>query len=507
MRSKPTLWTIVGLVAALSGGGNATYGEAAPGQLPSFFEELVTQARTSAKEKYKESESSLPGFLKDMSYDAYMGIRFRPEQALWRGEGKFRVEFFPPGYLFRDPVLIHVLEEGEIRPVKFSAEMFDYGQARFPEPFPIGLSFAGFRLIYPLNHPGKLDQMAVFLGASYFRLMGAHQVLGASARALAIDTAEPTGEEFPRFTAFWIERPGPLAEQIRLWARLEGPRVAGAYQFLLKPGDTTIAEVEGALFLRAPVKKIGLAPLTSMFLFGENRTRYFPDFRPEVHDSDGLLIRTGESAWLWRPLRNPPKTHQTSTFPGATGFGLAQRDRNFDHYQDLETRQEDRPTYWVIPDDDWGAGRVELVEIPSAEERNDNIVAYWVPERKIEPGQEYRFRYSLRASRATPDHPPPTLCRVQGTRLQPSKDERTRFVLDFAGGPLPAPGSPAPSAKVQASKGTLENIVVHHNDMVGGWRMFFDVLTEGNDSVELRAWLEKDERVVSETWVYHFAKP
>jgi glucans biosynthesis protein len=505
---KCAVWIAASLGTAVWSGLRASAAESPPATQEPLFERLVNEARDSAKKEYKAPAARLPDHLKSLGYDAYMGIHFRREKSLWHGvPGRFEVQFLHPGYLYQEPVRIHVVEEGTEREVQFSPDMFDYGEHRVPEPLPRDLFLTGLRVLYPLNRPSKMDEVAVFLGSSYFRVLGAHQVFGSSIRGLAIDTAEPGGEEFPRFVAFWIEKPGPLADQIRLLARLESRRVSGAYQFLIKPGVTTVVEIEASLFLRDEVKKLGLGPLTSMFLFGENRTHYYPDFRPEVHDADGLLVETPKSAWQWRPLVNPPKAHQITAFPNAVGFGLMQRDRNGDHYQDLEAHFERRPGYWITPEGDWGAGRVELVEIPSTEERNDNIVAYWVPEGKVPPGQEFRFRYRLLAFQSDITKPREPLLRVLDTRLQPGKDGRTRFLVDFSDDSLAAFARPAPVAKAQTSSGKLEGMVTQPNELLGGWRTFFDLVHEGDKSADLRVWLEQGDEVISETWVYHFIRP
>jgi glucans biosynthesis protein len=484
----------------------ATCATVAPAQTTNavaFFDRLINEARASAGKEYREPTARLPGFLKELSYDAYMDIHARREKALWHGQGKFEVHFFHPGYLYQTPVGIHSLENGQVTEIKFDPGLFDYGKNKLPEPVPRDLYLAGLRVLYPLNHPAKMDELAIFLGSSYFRFLGAHQFLGTSLRGLAIDTAESSGEEFPLFTDFWIEKPGPSADQIRIFARLESRRAAGAYQFVITPGDTTVVEVEASLFLRSEVKKLGLAPLTSMFLFSESRTRYFSDFRPEIHDADGLLIAATNGTWEWRPLINPPKVHRVTTFPSGKGFGLLQRDRDWESYSDLQANYENRSSYWVEREGDWGPGRLELVEIPSTEERHDNMVAYWVPERKPAPGQELRFRYKILALLNPVDHPPGKLLRVAATRLQVGKDRRTRFVIDFAKRSLATSTGPAPVGKVQASKARIENIVTQENKMLDGWRVFFDAVPEGNQTAEVRAWLHQQDKICSEVWVYH----
>ena len=474
----------------------------------SFFDVVRQRAQALAKEDYRPPETKLPDDLKNLSYNAYQQIHARRDRALWHGEqSRFQVEFFHPGYLFREPVRIHVLEDGQVHDLHFSPDWFAYGTNRFPQPLSTNLFFVGLRLLYPVNRPDKMDQVAVFLGSSFFRLLGAHQVFGASARGLAIDTAEPSGEEFPQFTEFWIEKPGPTANFIRLFVLLESKRVTGAYEFVIQPGEATLARVGLSLFFRDSVTKLGLAPLTSMFFYGENRTRYFPDFRPEVHDSDGLQVETAQHRWLWRPLCNPPKVHQISSFPQPAAFGLLQRDRDFSHYQDLEAHFEARPSYWVAPEGAWPTGRVELVEIPTTEERNDNIVAYWVPEEKVDWHREFRFRYHLSAYRTNPDRPPADLLRVRSTRIEPREKTRERFLVDFAGAPSELDPRGTLAAQFETTKAKVENLVVEPNDMIGGWRTFFDLIPAGDEPVHAQFWLHDTNRVRSETWVDQFTKP
>jgi glucans biosynthesis protein len=503
MKSARPIFRDIFLLCVIIHGWDVIAASAPPVTSP-FFERLVNQARESANKDYSEPKAPLPDFLKELGYDGYMSIGYRREKALWYGEpNRFQLEFFHPGQLNQKPVRIHVVEAGQEREIRFSTNLFDYGAHQFPKPIPDDLFLVGLRVLYPLNAPSKMDEVAVFLGSSYFRVLGARQDFGSSARGLAIDTAEPGGEEFPRFNEFWIEKPGPLADQIRVFARLESRRVSGAFQFLIKPGETTVIEIVACLFLREEVKKLGLAPLTSMYFFGEDRARYFPDFRPEVHDADGLLLETATHQWEWHPLQNPLKVHQITTTSNATSFGLLQRDRNSDHYQDLQAHYETRPSYWISPGGNWGPGHVELVEIPSTEERNDNIVAYWVPGGKLTPRREYRFHYTLRSFLTDSERPPQALLYVSGTRLQTAKDGRTRFVIDFAGGRLDAASKPAIGAKVQSSSGKLENMVTQRNKLLDGWRTFFDLVPESGQAADLRVWLELDGQPVSETWVYH----
>jgi len=358
-----------------------------------------------------------------------------------------------------------------------------------------------------VNLPQKMDEVAEFLGASYFRVLGASQRYGASARGLAINTAEATGEEFPRFTEFWLEKPPQLAGGIRVFALLDSPSVAGGYGFVIEPGAATVVEVEASLFFRKSPKKIGLAPLGSLFLAGQSRTRFIPDYRPQAHDSDGLLIEAGDGNWLWHPLVNPAKEHRISRFAAADlkGFGLMQRDREFRDYDDLGSRFELRPSYWIEPRGHWGAGTVELVEIPTPNDWNDNIVAYWSPQAIPAPGQELHLTYRLSALLAGPEQAP--LLRVRSTHVRPeSGASPPRFVIDFEGTSPPQSDPSSPAAKVQVSQGRVQNLVVQTNDAIGGWQVFFDLTGAGDNRTELRLRLQLGDEPVSESWVYDYQK-
>lgn len=475
-----------------------------------LFSRLKEQARAlAAQAAPAREEERLPRFLADLDYERYLRIHVPAEQSLWHGEPlRFRVQFFHPGYLYREPVGVSVVERDDLREIPFNPSYFDYSRVQLPGPVPEELSFAGIRLLYPLHRATQMDEVAVFLGMSYFRLLGARQVFGASLRGLAIDTAEPGGEEFPRFSHFFVERPGEGADHIRVYGLLESRRVTGAFAFLIRPGEVTDAEVRASLYFREEVKKVGVAALTSMFLFGENRTRFFPDFRPEVHDSDGLLVKTREQGWLWRPLHHPQKVHRVTEFPDALEFGLLQRDRCFDHYQDLEARSELRPSLWVRPKGDWGPGRVELVEIPSEHEGNDNIVVYWVPERRYVPQEEVRFHYTASACLAQPMLAGEDLWRVADTRLE-AKGQAVRYVLEFTAGPrvLTARARSLIGLRVAAEKGEILHQNLQVNQATGGMRVVFDHVPAGEELGDLRVQLLADQRIISETWVYPAGRP
>ena len=472
------------------------------------FETVRELARQAAAGEYEEPHEGLPDYLADIGYDQYRDIRYRPDRALWRGEGlPFEVQFFHRGFLYKPRIDIAVVAFGEAQPVQFDPGQFHYGNNAFPEPVPADLGFAGFRLHFPLNRPDYKDEVAVFLGASYFRVLGAGQVYGASARGLAIDTALPSGEEFPLFRRFWIERPAPGAAFIRLWALLDSPSVAGAFQFILRPGAASVMDIDCALYARQDIAKLGIAPLTSMYFYGEADRRQVPDYRPEVHDSDGLLVAASPEEWRWRPVVNPGSLEIT-TLPliNPRGFGLLQRDRDFSNYQDLESRFELRPSMWVAPKGDWGEGVIELIEIPTGSEANDNIVAAWVPSGSIRAGDELTRSYTLRAYLEDDQLPP--LGRAVATRLSlhnPGFEKAVRMVIDFNGGPLPAlPDDAAITAEASVKPGRLIHLNLQRNFITSGWRVTTLFEPETGDPVELRLFLRQNEQILTETWTYRW---
>ena len=462
-----------------------------------------------AKDFQPPQNGDLPDVLRKANYDQYQSIRFRPEHSLWEDDHlRFTAQFFSRGYIYQDRVKIHEIARGTVNDVAYTPDMFDYDKISVPENVSAAVQFAGFRLLYPLNSPQKMDEVASFLGANYFRVLAAGQRYGASLRGLAIDTGEPGGEEFPRFTEFWIQKPVPLAAGIRIFALMDSPSEAGAYRFVIQPGAATVVDVEASLFFRKSPKKIGLGAVSSVFLMGQNRTHFYADYRPQVHDSDGLLINAGDAGWTWRPLVNPAKTFQITRFDVAQlkGFGLMQRDRNFKDYDDLGSRFELRPSYWIEPGEGWGAGAVELVEIPTVNEWNDNIVAYWSHRNIPARGGELHLTYRISALTKGPSGDVPL--EVQCTRIKPEMNESpARFVVDF-GGSLPGrvnTNTPL-IAKVTASEGQVHNLVVQTNDATGGWRVFFDLAQSGENRSELKLSLHDGERPVSETWSYDYHK-
>lgn len=474
------------------------------------LDEVDRQARALAGKPYEAPAATLPAELSALSYDQYRDIRFKPDHALWRKQGlPFELMFFHLGRHQTVPVRIHTVSPtGEVKPLAFDRDAFDYGHNKLRPQAWGDVGYAGFRVHYPINNAAYKDEVVVFLGASYFRAVGAQQHYGLSARGLAVDTVGGQGEEFPRFSTFWVEEPRPHATSLVIHALMDSPRVTGAYRFEVRPGVDTVVDVQSRLYLRGggkPIATLGIAPLTSMFLFGENQP-HRSDFRPEVHDSDGLMVATGDGEWLWRPLINPRQTLTTSfAMKSLRGFGLMQRDRSFSSYEDVEARYDKRPSAWITPRGDWGPGRVELVQLHTPDETNDNVVAYWVPDKLPPLGQPLALSYEMRWQGPQQQHPPGAWA-VQsrtGRGFAELAPDEHQFLIDFAGPALDAlPPDAAPKAVITAdANGEIEEGHVYRNEGNGTWRMSLRVKQrEGSRPVELRAFLKHDQHTVSETW-------
>ncbi|MGI8569432.1 MAG: glucan biosynthesis protein [Methylocella sp.] len=480
---------------------------------PKFdFDDVVRRARDLATAEFDSASPALPDALNKLDFDAWRDIRFRPGKAFLAANGsQFRLQLFHLGHLYRRPVTINTLRDGIPTPIPYAANLFDYGRTKIDKPLPVNLGFAGFRLHYPLNGPKVFDEVVAFLGASYFRFLGRDQRYGMSARALAVE-AGTDKEEFPFFREFWIETSEPNVDQATIYALLDSPSATGAYRFELYPGIDTAIEISAALFPRKPNVKFGLAPLTSMFFIGEDDHRFNEDFRRELHDSDGLLIHSGTGEWIWRPLRNPTKP-EVSTFldRDLRGFGLLQRDRDFDHYQDLDLAYEMRPSYFVEPRESWGEGRVELVELPTGHETNDNIVASFVPANTPEPGKPISYAYRIVASLNPAQLSPngrtlntyQTTAAALGSADPPVPGSR-RLIIDFTGGDLAFYAADPQLVKVvpSASQGKIVRSFIVPNAHTKGFRAVIDVQLDPGQSADLRAFLRTGTRALTETWTF-----
>jgi periplasmic glucans biosynthesis protein len=482
---------------------------------PFGYENVQQLARQRAAKEYRPGTQNLPTSLANLTYDQYRDIRFRPASALWRGQALFEVQFFHRGYRVRQRVNVFEVTPEGAGLIEYSPRLFTFGHLTKTPKLSTEVGFAGFRVHYPLQTPGYKDELLVFLGASYFRVLGRNQHYGASARGLAIDTAEQSGEEFPTFTDFWLVRPQPNDRSLTIYALLDSKSVAGAYHFEVRPGEVTQVEVHCDLYPRRNIAKLGVAPLTSMFLYGEDGTgRHFDDFRPQVHDSDGLMNETGHGQWIWRPLANPRELRVNRFVDeNPRGFGLVQRDRNFAHYEDVESQYQSRPSYWVQPLSNWGKGGVELVEIPSDEEIHDNMVAYWVPEQPVVAGKPLSFGYLLSAFAENPRWPPGARVVTARSGNPAVGDNKGRFgpgarrmVIEFAGGELDGmDGNQPVKAELSADNGQIDALTVQRVPQTGSWRIAFVVTPRAKKPVvDLRCYLTLYGEVLTETWVYQW---
>jgi glucans biosynthesis protein len=490
----------------------------APAQTPQpparfAYDNVVRRARELSVLPYDGARPQLPPALTSMNFDQYRDMRFRPDRALIaQGGGSFRMQMFHLGFIYREPVVVNVIRDGIPTPVPYAAALFDYGRNRFERPLPVDLGFAGFRIHHPLNDPRVFDELISFLGASYFRFLGRGQKYGLSARGIAINTAGPGQEEFPTFREFWVETPTADAQSCTIYALLDGESLTGAYRFTVFPAQESVIDVHCTLFPRRAIPKLGVAPLTSMFFYAENDRRSFDDYRPELHDSDGLLIHSETGEWIWRPLRNP-KQVEVSQFAdrNVRGFGLMQRDRVFEHYQDLDLAYEMRPSYWVEPREGFGDGRVELVEIQTSDETNDNIVAYWVPNRAVEQGQTLTFAYRIvSTTNEARLHPGGYALNTYRTRPQALGSSEAvppnaaRFIIDFVGGDLEyyLPQPDAVQVVPTASNARITRTFLVPNSQTRGFRAGIDVVGEAGQTVDLRVFLRTNTKALTETWTF-----
>jgi glucans biosynthesis protein len=491
--------------------------------------EYVTKlAQERAQRPFESPRAKLPEVLRQdkLNYDAYRKIRFRNDRALWLADKlPFRAEFFHPGYLYEEPVRIFEFAKSHVQRIRFVQDWFDYSDLKIQSHIPADTGYAGFKMTTQLNRPGDFPEFVSFQGASYFRMLGKGQRYGQSARGLAVDCGESDRpEEFPIFTDFWLRKPAPEDAQLQIFALLDSVSCTGAYEFLVTPGESTIADISAIIYLREedkvhavnkdrkPMTTVGLAPLTSMFWFGENSERKFDDYRPEVHDSDGLLMHLENGESLWRPLNNASvMRHTVFAAKNVRGFGLLQRDRDFASYQEIFNFYHQVPSVWIKPKGDWGEGDVHLVELPTTYEGLDNIVAFWCPKQKPAPMQPFRFSYQQLWTRETEWQLSEN--KVVATRIGAELHApQTRQVhLDFAGPKIDAlteNDSPQVVASCSANAKIYETRALR-NPFNKTWRAVvkFEPAAENKEPVELRCTLKKGEETLTETWSYLWSPP
>jgi periplasmic glucans biosynthesis protein len=464
---------------------------------PFTFDTLLEDAKRRAAAAYAPQRNSLPSALDKLSPEQYRSIHFNPDAGIWRSENlPFRLELLRAAYNAA-AVMVSTVEDGVATDVVATPAMFQISGPT-PAQLKVSLPLSGFRIRSHINSNKVWDEFLVFQGASYFRAVAKNLLYGLSARGLAVNTGDPSGEEFPVFTHFWIERPGARANSIIVYALLESQSTTGAYKFTVQPGAETQTDVELTLFPRAEMRVVGIAPLTSMFLFDETNRGHLDDYRPEVHDSDGLQITTKGGEQLFRPLANPLKL-QVSAFTTQVplGFGLVQRSRQQGDFQDFDAQYERRPSAWITPKGDWGSGAVELVEIPSGRETNDNIVAFWRPTQTFVPGHPAQFAYNI-----TWRDEPKGLGKVLATRSGASIDRKRRvFLLDIVGAGEKLDGL---RLDLGASAGAISNSTLVSNRELHGLRASFEIDPKDADLIELRLRVMRGDTPVTETWLYRW---
>jgi len=511
-----TIWVLaLALVISTAEGANRPHGKPPPAAPPVppatsdkppydfSFETLLEDAKRRAGKPYAPQRSALPDGLDKLSPEQYRSIHFNPDAGIWRAEDvPFRLELLRARDNVQSvAVTVSTVDQGKASDLVATPAMFQISASLPQLGRKASLPLSGFRIRSQINSKKIWDEFLVFQGASYFRAVAQHLLYGLSARGLAINTAEPSGEEFPLFTHFWIERPGPRATTIVIYALLESGSATGAYKFTVQPGVETTMDTDMTIFPRTTMKVVGIAPLTSMFLFDETNRGRLDDYRPEVHDSDGLMVSLQSGEHIFRQLANPI-TLQVSSFTSEApkGFGLVQRSRQQSDFEDFEDQYERRPSAWVEPKGDWGAGGVELVEIPSGRETNDNIVAFWRPARGLPAGQPAHFEY--RTTWLAEPGLPKGMGKIVATRSGASIDGKRRvFILDIVGAGEKIDGL---RLDLGASTGKISNATLMSNGAIHGLRASFEIDPNDANLIELRLRVLRADAPITETWLYRW---
>ena len=465
---------------------------------------LEERAQQLASEDYVEEKLPADSPLNNLNYDDYRKIQFQRGASIWSKEDRnFRLSPMHPGFLFKTPVKLNLVVAGVSRRILYTSEIFDYDKEQQAAKNSQAPGYSGFKLTTPINNPDVWDEFLVFQGGTYFRALGKDNWYGLSARGLAINTAKPSGEEFPAFTEFWIERPKEQASKLVIHALMESPSLTGAFSFIATPGDKTVIEVNSTLYPRRKITSFGIAPLTSMYLFNDlNRSR-FDDFRPAVHDSDGLFMINSKNEKIWRPLANP-RNLQVSVFQDESmqGFGLFQRHRQFTDFDDIEAHYESRPSAWVEPIGTWGPGHVELVEIPTNLEIHDNIVAFWQPAEALEAQQPKSFHYKVSWDSlfAVEDKAGRIVSSASGRSL--GSENSRDFVIDYNADELPDDLV----VNAIASSGNIAGTIQKFIPQTGLYRVVVKFEPGSEDMSELRVSLSSEDKAWGETWLYRWSR-
>ena len=358
------------------------------------------------------------------------------ESGLWAKEKlPFSIDFFHPGWTAKKMVTMHEVVGRKIDAAEVRSESVRLRQTEDPGRHPASSGLCGLARALPPE-----------LAGLHGRVPGVprRELFPGDPGELALWTCRPAGfrstaacpacrRSFPVFTEFYLQRPEKDAKSLTAWALLEGESVAGAYQFTITPGAETVMDIEAEITLRSPVQQLGLAPFSSMYWFGEGTHPKPCDFRPEVHDSDGLLMELESGNLHYRPLEHTHNQfrHCVFTMEKPRSWSLLQRDRSFSSYQDIEARYHDRPSVRVEPVQGFDYGKLHLIEMPTIDETGDNVILVWDPQPGLEVGKPFHFHYRLRWMR---DPAPSGLFAVRATRsgTPVQKPDQILMAIDFA---------------------------------------------------------------------------
>lgn len=497
---------VIGSAAAEPAAAPAAQGFALGPPTPFRAGLVADMARAAAKQAYKPLPNDLPDQFSKLTYDQYVAIRAKPSAIIWANETLgFALEPLHRGFIFSSPVTINLVSQGQAQRVIYNTAQFDFG--KIAPPARMGdIGFSGFGILVPQKDNG-LTQIATIQGASFFRAIAQGQRFGVMARALSIKTADSRGEEFPAIRSVWIEEPNLATDALVIHAFIDSESMTGAYRFTLHPGEATIIDTECTLFARAKVDNFGIATMSGTIVSDAIDHRLPDDTRLRIADVGGLQMSTGHGEWLWRAISNR-ETLQISTFVDENphGFGFLQRDRAFHDYQDDDQHWEIRPSLWIQPIGDWGAGGVELIEIPNKSESNDNIIAYWRPQQPLAAGGETSFAYRQFWCWNPPEQP--ALALVTDSRSGRGSDQkRRRFLVEFQGDLLgDAQQSAAVKPVLTASPGAVVFIKTYPYPNIKTYRTLFEIDPGSETASELRLVLENGGKPISETWLYRWTR-
>lgn len=490
---------------ALVGEAQAQTPAPAPEPQAFSFSNVLDLARTLSKRPFKLNTPDLPDAFNNLAYDAYVGIRARPDAMVWGRENiGFAIEPLHRGFIFSNPMQINFVDDGKVSRLVYESSKFEFGKITPPQNLP-DIGFSGVRIMTTPAGGGAPTEVAIFQGASFFRAAARGQTLGAMARGLAIRVADGKGEEFPQFRAIWIEKPTLAAGALVFYALLDSESLTGAYRFTLRPGDATIIDTECTLFARVAVDHLGIAPMAATSLLSSLDRRKSDDIRPTVAEVSGLQMWTGTGEWLWRPVANR-ESLQLSSFVDdkPKGFGFVMRNRDFEQYQDDVQHWEMRPSLWIAPIGEWGPGSVQLVEIPSESEVNDNIIAYWRPRDGLAAGSETMFAYRQFWCWQPPDRPQGAFA-VHSRSGRGSNGKRRRFIVQFSGDAFAEPQRlPDLKPALTVAPGAIVSMQSYLLPDRRAFRVAFEIEAGGENYSELRLVIEAAGKPISETWLYRW---